>query len=206
MTLHNLLCYDPVCQWTFTRKLEMGDHYTETMYITKANEVGLEYLGPLPARVTDKTNWRCKRCGKKHFKTFRALCLRPNGCRCGSSTTLDQSKYEQAAEAVGIRFAPTQGHLPPNTKTKTQWIGPSGDVVNATYHEIAYKMSEKTKQLLGLIPTPVPSTRKRKGRSPSELRGLPPQPKGRLPKEKPDEKVVAKTAGLVHQGPSPRYA
>jgi hypothetical protein len=183
----------------------MGDHYTESMYITKGNEVKLTYLGPLPARVTDKTNWQCKVCGKKHFKTYRALCLRPNGCRCWSNTTLGKEKYEKAAEDAGIRFAPNKGLLPPNTKTKTQWIGPSGKVVNATYHEIAYKMSKRTEQLLGLTPTPPEVPRKRKGRKPSELRGLPPQPKGRVPKERTDE-LVAAINELAQSMVSPRFA
>src|SRR5687768_7523365 len=109
---------------THARKKKMGDHYTETQYITKGNEVGLKYIGPLPARVTDKTNWQCKHCQKNHFKTYRALCLRPNGCRCQSSTTLGKEKYEQAAQDAGIEFVPLNGILPRNTKTKTQWKGP----------------------------------------------------------------------------------
>lgn len=166
----------------------------------------LRYLGPLPARVTDKTWWQCKNCGKRRFKTYRALCLRPNGCRCGSATTLSKNKYLEAAARFGITFVPTSGLLPPNTKTKTQWVGPSGDTVNATYHEIAYKMSKRTQQLLGLVTAPAPAAapRKRKGRKPSELRGLPPQPKGRA-KEKENE-LATQGLELDSVTVSPRFA
>lgn len=161
----------------------MSDHYTEAMYRIKGLEVKLQYLGPLPARVTDKTHWKCLVCGKAHFKTFRALCLRPNGCRCQSPTTLDRSKYLAAAAAELIEWTPVDGLMPPNSKTKTAWTGPSGKLVFATYHEIAYKMPVRVKRDLGL---PVSESKsdpfrpaRRKGRKPSELRGLPPQPKGR---------------------------
>jgi hypothetical protein len=189
----------------------MGDHYTETQYITRGNEVKLKFEGPLPARVTDKTNWTCLRCGKKHFKTYRALCLRPNGCRCGSATTHNPSKYQEAAAKLGIEFIPTSGLLPPNTKTKTQWRGPSGEIVSATYHEIAYKMSKRTEYLLGLTPAPADRPVKlRKGRRPSELHGLPPQPRGRSAAngqtKDPNDELVAQAFRMDHPGPSPRYA
>jgi hypothetical protein len=161
----------------------MSDHYTESMYRAKGLEVKLEYLGPLPARVTDKTHWKCLVCGKLHFKTYRALCLRPNGCRCQSPTTLDKSKYIAAAAAQNIAWTPIDGLMPPNSKTRTAWTGPSGEVVMATYHEIAYKMPVRIKKALGLnVKEPSEDAfrpQRRKGRKPSELRGLPPQAKGR---------------------------
>lgn len=176
----------------------MGDHYTEHMYIAKGNEVGLKYLGPLPARVTDKTYWQCKHCPRKHFKTYRALCLRPNGCRCQSATTLGRPKYEEAAVRQNISFVPTNNVLPPNSKTKTQWLGPSGVIVDATYHEVAYKMPKRVATALGLYSPEPAAVAIRKRRKPSELRDLPPQPKGRPVKE--DKPKRKKNVNAAHAG------
>lgn len=90
---------------------------TTADYRALARSRGLTWVGPLPATVQDKTQWRCKH--GHVFSTRYALIRRGTGCpRCsghGARTALD---YRELARARGLTWL---GPEVRQTNHKTTW-------------------------------------------------------------------------------------
>jgi hypothetical protein len=121
-------------------------------YMELAAKKGLTFLGEVtPRSVFTETTWRCNYCGKVMNKAYRSVKEAPQGCFCQAKKTKGIEKYHQLAKSLGIEFVAEKGNYPRNTKVKTLWRGPSGEIVEASYHDIGYGyISEAMKERLGI--------------------------------------------------------
>ncbi len=107
-------------------------------YVALGKSVGLELIGSPPQSVKMQTTWKCVHCGREHYKSFRALKMRPNGCACQNRLTHHISDYKAVAERLGIEWVGK--NQPRNSKEPTLWRNPrTGAVVEAAYKELAYE-------------------------------------------------------------------
>lgn len=126
----------------------MPHSYSRTQYEAKGEEVGLLFISPVvPDFVTTRTAWQCKRCGAIYNKSYRALCLRPNGCIC--SKALADNAYDDLAKDFGIAWTPGEW-LPTNTKTLTTWTLKDGSELRASYSDLKWRLTNDLKLRLGL--------------------------------------------------------
>lgn len=106
-------------------------------YIQAGNEKNLKYDNPTPPRnVHESVRWVCKNCGEVHYKGIRTVRISQTGClNCSPPNALTENDYHKLARKLKITFL---GPLPPNNKTKTSWRGRTGNVVDASYHDLSY--------------------------------------------------------------------
>lgn len=126
-----------------------------------AKERDLRFAGKtLPAHREESTTWVCLKCGRTLHKSFRAVKYNPNGCLCRSGATLTAQHYHELAAVLGIIWlgpADQSFSVPENTKQKTRWQGTTGEIVEASYHQLAYtRISRAMATKLGM-PDPGPA-------------------------------------------------
>lgn len=119
---------------------------TEEDYNAVANPKGLELVGQAPASVREQATWRCLLCGREHVKTYRTVKYAANGCECFKALT--KVDYQQLATNLGIEWL---GNTVPTTnKSMTKWRGPSREIVEASYHQLAYGNGKQLRKKLGV--------------------------------------------------------
>lgn len=105
---------------------------TEEDYRAVAEEYGLQWLGPMPSNIGQKTLWRCRN-GHEFPSPYHTV-SRGFGCRrCAGSFPKSPEDYHKLAEEKGFKWLGSQVK---NTNTKTQWVCPKGHLANAAYGEI----------------------------------------------------------------------
>lgn len=117
-------------------------------YFNLASQKGVRFTGgSAPQNVDISTDWRCARCGREMNKSYRYLKSQKAGCRCYANAKEDEQRYRDVAAELGIEWVydPANDYFPMNTKTPTSWRGPSGKLVDAPLHELAYKTSRNAK-------------------------------------------------------------
>lgn len=132
----------------------MAQRYTIKEYENLAASRDLIYLGGAETPLaTTPTKWQCKFCDTVMKKSLRAVKNTKKGCLCQSSITHQEDKYVELALAWNIEWLGNgDGKRPRNTKTPTQWRLPNGEVLIASYYDLAYKgkMPNYVKKALGL--------------------------------------------------------
>lgn len=106
----------------------------EADYHALATRRGIEWLGPLPKNVREKSKWRC---GENHtwLATYNEIELRGKCPICGGSNHLPKTEadYHALAKQRGIKWL---GPMVKNTKTRTEWQCSKGHAWFTTYNSI----------------------------------------------------------------------
>ena len=127
-------------------------------YFRLAQEKGLKFLGGIaPTNTNSTATWVCKRCGRQMTKSYRFLRDQTNGCRCRATAQQDAEMYQSLATKLFITWAydPKTDYFPMNTKTPTKWANADGFIIEAPYHELAYRSSRNARHFTQLgIPIP----------------------------------------------------
>lgn len=121
---------------------------TTSDYFNLASHKGVRFKdAQAPATVDVSCNWTCVRCGREMNKSYRYLKSQNMGCRCYATAREDEQRYHDLAAELGIEWVYNRDsdYFPMNTKTPTSWRGPSGNIVNAPYHELAYATSRNAR-------------------------------------------------------------
>jgi hypothetical protein len=123
-------------------------------YIKAGAAKGLVFIGSkVPASVHDQTEWQCKFCGTIHKKSYRAVLYGKNGCTCQNERSLKPEDYNALADKLGIKWVGStySNRIPRNTKTPTMWEGRTGELVEASYMQLAYdNIPQRLREELGL--------------------------------------------------------
>jgi hypothetical protein len=121
-------------------------------YMDLAAKKGLIFAGDqTPGNVVTATTWRCANCGNVMKKTYRTVNENPFGCPCQKPNTVQPQAYFDLAAKLGIQFLAKPGSMPQNSHVKVPWMGPSGKVIQACYHDLGYgKASKALLRRLGL--------------------------------------------------------
>lgn len=137
-------------------------------YVKMANSKGLVFTGRVaPSSVNTTTRWQCRLTGVEMNKKYTSVKQSEFGSTYQRTYHESLEKYEELADRLGITFMYEPGHesklpsnktkfqlFPPTTKDISYWKGPSGEVVAATYHQLAYgdKIPNHIANALGIDP------------------------------------------------------
>lgn len=98
----------------------MSAKRTAWHYNRLAESKGLEFLGPLPASVKEKTYWRCLTCGEIAHRSFEHTKQLKIGCkRCVSQPHVTAEDFKKLAAERGFRWA---GNRVVSVSASTGWI------------------------------------------------------------------------------------
>lgn len=106
---------------------------TSVDYHAVAKENGIEWLGPFPDTVLDKTSWRCQD-GHKWEAPYNSI-QQGRGClQCyEADNRLTSCDYKMLAQKYGFIWI---GPLPPSNKVKTVWECAKGHQWKTRYSDI----------------------------------------------------------------------
>jgi len=137
-------------------------------YVEMANSRGLIFTGRVaPASVNTTTRWQCRLTGKTMNKKYTSVKQSEWGSIYQRSYDDSLQAYKDLATRLGIEFVYEEGHeskapsakkatqlFPATTKDLSFWRGPSGRIVAATYHQLAYgdKIPAHVAKALGVSP------------------------------------------------------
>lgn len=140
----------------------------KSSYIKAGDDKGLFFTDDIaPPTVYDKCNWSCQTCGRKYFKTYRAVYLGKHGCRCQNSMSISLERYEEVAVRYGLKLVrKANNYTEPST-----WRTVNGDFCELSYYELVhapYKSREKLR-LAGVNIVERPSKEARDYNDPKRL-------------------------------------
>lgn len=137
-------------------------------YVDMADEKGLVFTGRVaPASVNTTTRWQCRLTGDVMNKKYTSVKQAEFGSTYQRTYYESLANYKALAERLGIEFLYEEGHearlpskknryqlFPKTTKDISYWRGPSGRIVEATYHQLAYgeKIPNAVADGLGISP------------------------------------------------------
>ena len=103
-------------------------------YHARAKRKRVRWLGPLPARTTDITNWRCE-AGHTFSTSYHTLRKsRGNGCpHCSKKAKKTDQDYQRLAAEKNLTW---RGPNPGNVHKATSWMCHRGHAFTKSYHEI----------------------------------------------------------------------
>ncbi len=97
-----------------------GKRKTDEDYHALAAKRGIKWLGPLPAKVSERTLWECP---KGHTFSLNYTHMRDPRYGCFKCARWQPEDYEQAARERGFTWL---GPYPTNAHTPTRWRCPEG--------------------------------------------------------------------------------
>lgn len=102
-------------------------------YESLAEEKGLTFVGQVsPRYTTEKTLWRCNRCGRESLRSYWSV--QRTNCLC-HTRTLQESDYHTLAESLGLKWIGPR--LPQNIQEKTTWAdNDAGMFFKASYDRL----------------------------------------------------------------------
>lgn len=137
-------------------------------YTNMAAEKGLVFVGRVaPDSVNTTTRWQCRLTGEIMAKKYTSVKQAAYGSTYQRTYKESLKRYRKLAKKLGIEFLYEPGHeskrpsektkfqlFPKTTKDISYWKGPSGKIVEATYHQLAYgnKIPNEVADALGISP------------------------------------------------------
>jgi hypothetical protein len=104
----------------------------ESDYFALAATRGLEFLGPVPRYVVDKTNWKCKS-GHIWSTSYHTIQKGWNCPHCSRRRKLTADDYHDIARLREMEWI---GALPKNAGLKTRWRCKNGHEIEVPYKDI----------------------------------------------------------------------
>jgi hypothetical protein len=123
-------------------------------YVEAGEDKGLIFIGQeVPNNVVTPTDWRCKLTGVEMRKSYSAVKNYPYGSRYQRNFDENYQRYLDLAAELGIEFLyeAHREYFPATTKDIARWRGPSGTVVEASFHQLGYgRISRELCEELGI--------------------------------------------------------
>lgn len=111
--------------------------HKEIKYIQLATEKNFIYLGPLPAKTSNKTWWQCKN-GHRWKVSYASICYFNIGCHyCSKRKQKDIGDYIDLASKKSYIFI--NDIVPKNSLTKIYWICPQGHLLYKSFKEVSIR-------------------------------------------------------------------
>ncbi len=111
-------------------------------YVSVGARKNLDFLDTTPPpTVYEKCHWRCTLCGLEYFKTYRAVYLGKNGCRCQNGMSLPLDAYRKVEKQFQISLVSPK---PNNYSVPVEWYSTRTRKRVAISYADLYRMTKKT--------------------------------------------------------------